>query len=125
MAILDTEKPVARSAIGYVSEIETGTPWGFQGLSSNEQDGMGMSLGVFQWNFGGSAQVVFQSISQPVLAASMPTWGEAFYSRLKSCADTALQPSVQELPTGWNGREASSTDRVSVPERWLSSGCGL
>jgi hypothetical protein len=98
----DVELPFGRAAIGYVSKIETGVSWGFDGLSSNEQDGQGLSLGVFQWNFGGSAQRLLQAVPEAAVRSAMPNWGAIFYDAIHGSDGLALARSMQtERDESW------------------------
>ena len=79
----DHKAPAAREALKLVFAIENGVSNPYTGVSGNF-DGQGLSLGLIQFNLGGSAQRVFGGIPDSVFSSAMPKWGHVFRAAVRT-----------------------------------------
>ncbi|MGE8096620.1 hypothetical protein ACQKP6_01400 [Pseudomonas fluorescens] len=116
----DASTNVAKAALRLVYSIENGLPDPYLAVTGNF-DGQGLSLGLIQFNFGGSAQKVFSQIPHEVYSRTMPKFGESLYKAVHASSTTSSIQLLTGMQTG-NGRVwRVNKDAKSELEAFLGS----
>ena len=113
----DSTKPTALAALSLAYNIENGLPDPWIGVTGNF-DGMGLSLGIVQFNFAGSIQETFGSIPKSHFKQTMPVWGETFYQAVHtSSRDAAVALAIKmQTATKVRGKTKWTLDPVARAE---------
>ncbi|WFU22478.1 hypothetical protein QA649_30965 [Bradyrhizobium sp. CB1717] len=116
----DEKAPVAQAALKLAFAIENSIPDPYIGVSGNF-DGQGLSLGLIQFNLGGSIQKTFGPVDDGVFASTMPKWGDVFRAAVKTASPSAAIKQVLVMQDHVGKRWIVKPDAIAELQAFLGS----